>query len=47
MISESLTNFSHSFSKRKIEWDISNSLWVEDYIEKFEVGNKKIIKEFI
>jgi len=27
MISKSLTNFSHSFSKRKIEWDISNSLW--------------------
>ena len=47
MISKSLTNFSHSFSKRKIEWDISNSLWVEDYIEKFEVGEKKIIKEFI
>ena len=47
MISKSLTNFSHSFSKRKIEWDISNSLWVEDYMEKFDVGKKKIIKEFI
>ena len=42
MISKSLTNFSHSFSKRKIEWDISNSLWVEDYIEKFDVDKKKI-----
>ena len=47
MISKSLTNFSHSFSKRKIEWDISNSLWVEEYIEKFNVDKKKIIEEFI
>jgi 4-aminobutyrate aminotransferase-like enzyme/Ser/Thr protein kinase RdoA (MazF antagonist) len=47
MISKSLTNFSHSFSKRKIEWDISNSLWVEEHIEKFNVDKKKIIEEFI
>ena len=47
MISKSLTNFSHSFSKRRIEWDISNSLWVEDYVDKFDDDKKKIIKEFI
>ena len=31
IISESLEKFKHSFSNRKIDWDISGSLWVEEH----------------
>jgi len=47
ILSNSLINFKHSFSKREIEWDISNSLWVEDHLDKFDTDQKKILKTFI
>ena len=46
-LSNSLINFNHSFSKRKIDWDISNSLWVEHHIEEFNFKEKKILIKYI
>ena len=47
ILARSLINFKHSFSKREIEWDISNSLWVEDHIDKFDANQKIILTKFI
>lgn len=47
ILSSSLINFKHSFSKRQIEWDISNSLWVEDHLDKFDINQKLILTKFI
>ena len=47
ILSSSLINFKHSFSKRQIEWDISNSLWVEDHLDKFDTNQKLILTKFI
>ena len=47
IISESLEKFKHPFSNRKIDWDISNSLWVEEHLKKFEVNKREILKNFI
>ena len=47
ILARSLINFKHSFSKREIEWDISNSLWVEDHLDKFDANQKIILTKFI
>ena len=47
ILDKSLINFKHSFSKREIEWDISNSLWVEEHIDKFDANQKTILIKFI
>ena len=47
ILDRSLFNFKHSFSKREIEWDISNSLWVEDHVDKFDTNQKIILTKFI
>ena len=47
LITRSLLKFKHSFSKRKIDWDIANSLWVEEYIPMFKNEEKEIAEEFI
>ena len=47
ILDRSLINFKHSFSKREIEWDISNSLWVEDHVDKFDANQKIILTKFI
>ena len=47
ILSNSLNNFNHSFSKRKIDWDISNCLWVEEHIEKFDINKREIVLNII
>ena len=46
-LSNSLIGFNHSFSKREIEWDISNSLWVENHIDEFNSNDKIILFKHI
>ena len=47
IISESLEKFKHPISNRKIDWDISDSLWVEEHLIRFEVNKREILKNFI
>ncbi len=47
LISESLEKFKHPFSNRKIDWDISNSLWVEEHLKKFHINKREILENFI
>ena len=47
LISSSLISFDHTLSSREIDWDISNSLWVESYLSKFNSRKHKLINSFI
>ena len=48
LLSKSLEKFEHPFSKRNIiDWDISNSLWVEEYIDSFDLKKRRILENFI
>ncbi len=47
LLSQSLEKFKHPFSDRGIDWDISNSLWVEEHLENFDNDKQVILKHFI
>ena len=47
LISKSLEKFQHPFSNRKIDWDIANSLWVEEHLKKFDSNKREILENFI
>ena len=47
LLSQSLEKFKHPFSSRKIDWDISNSLWVEEQLKNFDNDKRVILEHFI
>tara|TARA_B100000900_G_scaffold297508_1_gene256034 strand:+ start:64 stop:3093 length:3030 start_codon:yes stop_codon:yes gene_type:complete len=46
-ITKALENFKNSYADRKIEWDVSRSLWIENHLDKFDTKKNKILKKFI
>ena len=46
-LSKSLQNFKHPYADKEIEWDVAKSLWVESYLDKFDLEKIKILKKFI
>ncbi len=46
-VTQKLLSFTHPFSNRKFDWDIAQSIWVNEYISKFNSGQKVIIKSFL
>ena len=36
-LSKSLQNFKHPYADKEIEWDVAKSLWVESYLDKFDL----------
>jgi 4-aminobutyrate aminotransferase-like enzyme/Ser/Thr protein kinase RdoA (MazF antagonist) len=43
----SLQSFKHPYAEKYFEWDIAQSLWVEDYIHHFSDDQQEIAKYFI
>ncbi|MFH0999586.1 MAG: aminotransferase class III-fold pyridoxal phosphate-dependent enzyme [Bacteroidota bacterium] len=46
-ITKALHNFKHPAVLRKTDWDISNSLWVKEYLNLFDSKRKTIVLHFI
>jgi 4-aminobutyrate aminotransferase-like enzyme/Ser/Thr protein kinase RdoA (MazF antagonist) len=46
-ITAALIDFNHDFSKRSLDWDIANGLWVEKYLHLFDPDEKDIISYFL
>ena len=47
LLSESLEKFKHPYSNRKIDWDIANSIWVEEHLKNFNINKRVILENFI
>ena len=47
LLSQSLEKFKHHYSNRKIDWDISNSVWVEEHLKNFQINKRVILENFI
>lgn len=46
-VTESLKDFEHAGSKRDLEWDIAQGLWVKKHIDLFSKDQKSIIQYFL
>ena len=46
-ITKRLKNFSHKYSNRYFEWDIAQSLWVENHLSLFDSEEKDLLYTFL
>lgn len=46
-ITAALIDFNHDFSKRFLDWDIANGLWVEKYLHLFDQNDKELVAAFL
>ncbi len=46
-ITKRLKNFSHKYSNRYFEWDVAQSLWVENHLSLFDSEEKDLLYTFL
>ena len=46
-ITRCLLNFDHSLSKRTLDWNLSDALWVEQYLELFSSKEQEIVNFYV
>ncbi|MGB5262599.1 MAG: aminotransferase class III-fold pyridoxal phosphate-dependent enzyme [Lutimonas sp.] len=46
-ITRELQNFRHPYDSRKLDWDIAQGAWCEDFLELFDLDRKEILQYYL